>query len=446
LGRCDLTWEEVSGNSRSQGVEEFSRTDSCTDNQACGLAGLFPGLETLYLNDNPRITSLGGGQQIMGKTTTLSVEGSGVTRWEDITCGLSSLTRWVRLRRAVASTRSDEMPCSPLIDDRLATLNLSRTPIGTILPPLASYAGSDPNPDANSNSDSDSRSQSQSQSQSRSFGISSLILLDSSLSDWTSIDSLAKWFPNLSSLRFLSLPPSQDTPPPHADTAVHANVNADPRRIPLDPAKARPFLIAKLPRLSQLNSTPVSSNERRDAELFYVGFVGRLASTAGWARYPELCELHGRPVQNTAGTKDTSSSLKSRMISGFHSSMCVIGRTMEHSSVSVKGDVNARHPRVCLGLGLVMSTLTPLTPLTPLSELNVHPTNGTPFHISVLPSTPIALLRRKVARQARLPGTAAIWTARRTTDGGEACEKVVEVSEGAVGDWFADEEDVIVDA
>jgi hypothetical protein len=85
-----------------------------------------------------------------------------------------------------------------------------------------------------------------------------------------------------------------------------------------------------------------------------------------------------------------------------------------------------------------------MTPLTSPTELNVHPTNSNPFHISVLPSTPIALLRRKVARQARLPGTAALWTARRRRDRDEGWEKVVEVSEGAVGDWFADEEDLIV--
>jgi hypothetical protein len=156
-------------------------------------------------------------------------------------------------------------------------------------------------------------------------------MLDSPVSDWSSIDSLAKWFPKLSSLRFIS---SQD-PPPHA--VANADVAADPRRIPADPTKARPFLIAKLPLLTQLNSTPVSPNERRDAELFYVGFVGRLAisAAAGWARYEELCELHGRPVRSGARTKDTS--LKSRMISRSPSSISVAGRTMASITMSVTG-------------------------------------------------------------------------------------------------------------
>jgi hypothetical protein len=190
------------------------------------------------------------------------------------------------------------------MEDRLATLNLSRIPIITI-PPPRNLAESDPNPN--------------SQSQSQSFPISSLILLDSPLSDWTSIDSLAKWFPILSSLRFLSLPPSNPPPPPALHANVDTDVVADPRRIPADPTKARPFLIAKLPLLSQLNSTPLSPNERRDAELFYVGFVSGLATTAGWARYEELCELYGRPVQSAARIRDTS--LKSRMISRSHFSM-----------------------------------------------------------------------------------------------------------------------------
>lgn len=359
LGRCDLTWEEVSGNSgieeSSRGVEDqFSRIESCADHQACGLTALFPGLETLYLNDNPRITSLGGDQQTMGNLTTLSIEGSGVTRWEDITCGLSSLTRWVRIRRSVdqsTSPRWDESPCPQLIDDRLATLNLSRIPIVTIPPPLASYTGSE------ANSDSGSHSQSQSQS----FRISSLILLDSPLSDWTSVDSLAKWFPHISSLRFLSLPPSPNPPsspppPPRADADAYADADADPRRIPSDPTKARPFLIAKLPRLSQLNSTPVSVNERRDAELFYVGFVGRLPTTAGWARYEELCELHGRSVRSEARTRDTSSSLKARMISGFQVSflhLCLYWAGGRWSVFPCRplGDGNARHRRTASGLG-----------------------------------------------------------------------------------------------
>lgn len=94
---------------RSRGAEELSRIESCADYQACGLTALFPALETLYLNDNPRIVSLAGEGKSMGQITTLSVEGSGVTRWEDITCGLSSLARWVRLRRAVDKSRLDAL-------------------------------------------------------------------------------------------------------------------------------------------------------------------------------------------------------------------------------------------------------------------------------------------------------------------------------------------------
>lgn len=194
-------------------------------------------------------------------------------------------------------------------------------------------------------------------------------MLDSPLSDWTSIDSLAKWFPNLTSLRFLS---SQDPPSPphadedaradgHADADARAHADADPRRIPSDPAKARPFLIAKLPGLSQLNSTPVSSNERRDAELFYVGFVGRQATTAGWARYEELCELHGRPVRSEARTGD--SSLKSRMISGFRVSflcLSVVGRAGDGAFLRVEHGVTSMLVIVTLPrTGLMMSTLTP---------------------------------------------------------------------------------------
>jgi hypothetical protein len=42
----------------------------------------------------------------MGNIKILSMEGSGVTRWEDIISGLGSLTKWVPIRRALSKSEA----------------------------------------------------------------------------------------------------------------------------------------------------------------------------------------------------------------------------------------------------------------------------------------------------------------------------------------------------
>jgi hypothetical protein len=82
----------------------------------------------------------------------------------------------------------------------------------------------------------------------------------------------------------------------------------------------RPTLVAKIPSLVMLNSTPIPVMERRDAETLYIASVKRISESASqsrpeeWGRFDELCrEYNVSPVSGPPPV--ASSALKGKMIS-----------------------------------------------------------------------------------------------------------------------------------
>lgn len=82
-----------------------------------------------------------------------------------------------------------------------------------------------------------------------------------------------------------------------------------------DPRADRPILIAKLPALTNLNGSNVTSAERWDSELFYIHYVERLAADqrGNWGGYNELIKKHDTGPK--APVPKASTTLKSKMIS-----------------------------------------------------------------------------------------------------------------------------------
>ncbi|KAK8858747.1 hypothetical protein IAR55_002976 [Kwoniella newhampshirensis] len=234
--------------------------------------------------------------------------------------------------------------------------------------------------------------------------IQSLTMLDSRVSTWTDIDNLSTYMPNVSSLRFsshptVSAPYEDDDPLPAPSLAISGHPKLD-----------RSIFIATLPNLVSFNSTPVSSTERRDSELFYISYVYKYISERGslvgegagsWGRYEELCKLHGRETNKVREktTKDRS------------------------------------------GLRAKMITIHIYT----AQESNAETT------LTILPSSTIILLQRKVARLLGIKASDSpslnLWTVRNGKEGER--EKAVDVlGEGGdreVGWWFNDGDGVIVE-
>ena len=141
-----------------------------------------------------------------------------------------------------------------------------------------------------------------------------LILSDVPIRDWSSVDSLASHLPYLTSLRIGTSASLDDgdqetprPPPPLSENLFGDDI--------LD----RPILIAKLPSLEVLNSSRITPDERRNAEMSYVREVSQLASGSGaktsWGRYAELKERHGMSSVETP--KVVRSDLRSKMISEY---------------------------------------------------------------------------------------------------------------------------------
>lgn len=138
-------------------------------------------------------------------------------------------------------------------------------------------------------------------------------MLNTRIVNWSDIDNLNRY--TSGQLRYLriSLFGVDDA----SETAQSSDV--DPERMTGIARLDRHILIAKLPGLISLNSTAISSSERKDAELYYISYVGKLrlgiSPTVGreeWGRYDELCDLYGRP---TLDVTVKSSALKTKMIS-----------------------------------------------------------------------------------------------------------------------------------
>ncbi|WVF68999.1 hypothetical protein IAT40_003773 [Kwoniella sp. CBS 6097] len=139
--------------------------------------------------------------------------------------------------------------------------------------------------------------------------LKSLTMLSSSLRTWSNLDHLSTQFPNLTSLRF-----SLSEPYPTAG------------QLTKDEKDLRSICIAKFPHIATFNSTTISSSERRDAELFYVGYVRKCVAAAqskkdgdasvqkesDWGRWDELSKKHG--VIQAEPTKVAKAGLKGKMI------------------------------------------------------------------------------------------------------------------------------------
>lgn len=87
--------------------------------------------------------------------------------------------------------------------------------------------------------------------------------------------------------------------------------------------------------------------------------------------------------------------------------------------------------------------------------LHVYAVDAEAASMSVLPTAPIALLRRKIAKKLERPvANVLLYTVRRTQTGHGssadsaqvwANEKVVQVEDGEVGFWFDDGDGVLVE-
>ncbi|WWD18642.1 hypothetical protein CI109_103095 [Kwoniella shandongensis] len=233
--------------------------------------------------------------------------------------------------------------------------------------------------------------------------LQSLALLNSRISKWTDIDNLSKYLPRITSLRF-SLHPNissanyeDESPLPPSSVTISGHPRLD-----------RSIFIAKFPTLTIFNSTPITVTERRDAELFYISYVAKYIAEHGaptadravgeWGRYEELCKLHGREIisKEEKTTKDKSG-LRGKMIT--------------------------------------------------LHIYMVQNTNSEMATLSLLPSSSISLLQRKVARVVGVkPSESAsigLWTVR--TGREKAVNILEEGGHGEVGWWFSDGDEVIVE-
>ncbi|ODO05137.1 hypothetical protein L198_01825 [Cryptococcus wingfieldii CBS 7118] len=311
------------------------------------LARLFPALEVLHLEANKTLRNLyyHGGKEVL------------LSAWKvlkEIKLGGCPLESWDTVMSFIAHF------------DSLESLDLSFTPV-TAIP----------------------------RSSARLPHITRLTLLGSSLTSWESIDALPSLFPSLTSFRFSlpNTPHESDAPAPPETPSLSVSHQT---------SLQRSIIIAKIPGLSIFNSTPITEGERRDAEMFYLGYVERYLEThpgeeGTWGRWDELGRLHGRVEKKDGdGVKKAGSGLKKKMIT--------------------------------------------------LQAYNADLSGG-PSPISLLPSSPLSLLQRKAARLFQLDSKARIrvWTVRQ--DQGGQKEKAVHTTGGdlkEVGWWFEDGDDVIV--
>ncbi|KAH7343296.1 hypothetical protein B0J17DRAFT_641814 [Rhizoctonia solani] len=122
-----------------------------------------------------------------------------------------------------------------------------------------------------------------------------LAIADNPISNWSDVDSLVTWFPELREL-VISLEPLASGIPPGA---------------------TRNFVIARLPLLAKLNGTEVTERERVDAELFYLSWIGRNAQSSETdteTLNPRWKELANKYNTSTQIPKSVVENLGSHMI------------------------------------------------------------------------------------------------------------------------------------
>ncbi|KAI2636149.1 Thioesterase/thiol ester dehydrase-isomerase [Xylaria nigripes] len=139
------------------------------------------------------------------------------------------------------------------------------------------------------------------------------------VSSWTFVDELPFCFPGLTSLRFAHNP-IYDNPDPES-LAISTNATEE----------AYMFTVGRLANLKSLNFGTISKADRQDAEMFYLGRIGKHLATVPETReaeiiqhhrrYEELCGLYGPPAVDR--TKEINPAfLEARLLSihfVFHS-------------------------------------------------------------------------------------------------------------------------------
>ncbi|WVQ85016.1 hypothetical protein IAT38_007180 [Cryptococcus sp. DSM 104549] len=350
-------------------IKELQLSDCLISwDQATRLAPLFPGLEVLHLDANRTLKTLAVGSE----EQVLLNSWSGLKELRLGACPIESWEEVVAVLKAIPS---------------LESLDLSFTLISQIPPPSITFPT-----------------------------LKHLALLSSSITQWQDIDNISAHFPSLTSLRFsltLPSPPSSPVQTPAglgSTSKSNAAALAPPSlTIPASSTLYRSLIIPKFPSLGAFNSTPISASERRDAEVWYLGYVERwlreqgaaaVGGEAKWGRYEELCKVLGRDK-------------------------FVLGDVKEVKKVET-------------GLRRKMITLNIYTDLD-------GPCNHT---VSVLPSSAIPLVYRKVAKVIEwdtdvLP--LALYSIRELDDGTR--EKAVRVSSWNKGEnagwWFSDGDGVL---
>ncbi|CAE6451245.1 unnamed protein product [Rhizoctonia solani] len=122
-----------------------------------------------------------------------------------------------------------------------------------------------------------------------------LAIADNPISNWSDVDSLVTWFPELREL----------------------SISLEPLASGIPPGATRNFAIARLPLLLKLNGTEVTERERVDAELFYLSWIGRndqLSEKDTELLHPRWKELATKYDTSTEKLKSTAENLGSNMI------------------------------------------------------------------------------------------------------------------------------------
>ncbi|OCF57082.1 hypothetical protein L486_05941 [Kwoniella mangroviensis CBS 10435] len=325
--------------------------------EVCDLIPLFPNIETLHLEANKRLDRPSSiPQGALRELKELRFGGCPLSNWEETVTTLKELPR-------------------------LENLDLSFTPLTTI-PIFPTETNLD--------------------------NIKSLILLESNLSSWKDLDNLSICIPNLTNLRFTVRSHDHDD---RTTIAATSNRNDETELNSVDDKSLRSICIALFPHLTSFNSNIVTTNERRDAELFFISFIQKqpeINKDWGKARYEELCKVHS--VTQTVVDDNKGKKLK----------------------VGMKGR---------------MITLKYHTSLSHSQEPDLQPQT-----ISILPSAKISLLQRKLCKSFGLPiiqfQSIQIWNTKPLVDG-SGLEKVNKVSvvweDKDVGWWFEDGDEIFVE-
>lgn len=166
----------------------------------------------------------------------------------------------------------------------LRNLHLKGNNIRTILTPQPS-ATEDENPDPNSDLNP---TQYTSSLPVFSPSVQYLDVSYNAIDSWDFIDSLPTCFPGLTALRFAHNPVYDNPDPDHSSAATTKNITEE----------AYMFTVARLPGLKALNFGTISKEDRQDAEMFYLGRIGKHLSSIAVPTHP--------PIPSAAAGIDTA--------------------------------------------------------------------------------------------------------------------------------------------